>query len=185
MTRHEIRDEYFYWMVDLVGGRQESDRTSFERLLAHLHNIEFRYLIPKDRNRAEDGKDLRRNFALSNGYERTVGSVVDDLDGPCSVLEMLMALAIRCENSIMDDATRGDRTAQWFWGMIVNLGIGDMTNVHFDSNIVDDAIEQFLDREYEPDGRGGLFRIRDCDYDLRKIEIWTQLCWYLDSIADI
>lgn len=183
MTRHEVRNEYFYWMVDLVCGRQESNYTSFLKLLEHLHTIEYRYLIPKDRNRAEDGKDLRRHFALSNGYERTIDSVIDALDGPCSVLEMLMALAIRCEETIMDDATRGDRTGQWFWGMIVNLGIGDMTDIRFDPDIVDEAIGRFLNHEYAPDGEGGLFRIRGCRYDLRKIEIWIQLCWYLDSIT--
>ena len=33
----------------------------------------------------------------------------------CSVLEMMIALAIRCEEHIMDDPDVGNRTGQWFW----------------------------------------------------------------------
>jgi hypothetical protein len=105
------------------------------------------------------------------------------LDGPCSVLEMMIALAIRCEETIMDDPDIGDRTRQWFWGMIINLGLGGMTDANFDPDFVDDSVLRFLNRDYEPDGRGGLFTIRNCHRDLRDVEIWYQLCWYLDSIT--
>ena len=67
--------------------------------------------------------------------------------------------------------------------MIRNLGLGSMTDVNFDDDYVKDRIEIFLYREYEPDGKGGLFTIKNCDIDLRTVEIWTQLCWYIDSIA--
>lgn len=43
---------------------------------------------------------------------------------PCSVLEMIIALAIRLEEHIMDDPDIGNRTGQWFWDMIVSLGLG-------------------------------------------------------------
>ena len=51
------------------------------------------------------------------------------------------------------------------------------------NELVEDVIERFLDREYGPDGKGGLFTVRHCEYDLRDVEIWYQLCWYLDSIT--
>ena len=47
----------------------------------------------------------------------------------------------------------------------------------------DDVIKRFLDRDYEPNGKGGLFTIKNCRQDLRKVEIWYQLCWYLDSFT--
>ena len=83
----------------------------------------------------------------------------------------------------MDDTRYGDRTTQWFWNMIVNLGLGGMVDALVDIEEVDKIIERFLNREYEPNGRGGLFTIDNCEEDLREVEIWYQLCWYLDSIV--
>ena len=108
--------------------------------------------------------------------------ILDALDGPCTMLEMMVALAIKCEE-IMDDASIGDRTGQWFWGMIHSLGLSSMSDRVFDRDYVDDVIARFLDRDYEPDGRGGLFTVRHCSHDLRTVEIWYQLSWYLDSIT--
>jgi hypothetical protein len=108
--------------------------------------------------------------------------VLDELEGPCSVLEMMVAIAIYCEEHVMDDPDYGDRTGQWFWGMISNLGLGAMHDENFDRRDVENKITRFLDRQYDPDGKGGLFRIRNCEHDLRKVEIFYQLCWYLNSI---
>ena len=109
--------------------------------------------------------------------------IIDALEKPCSVLEMMVALSLRCEEEIMDDPNIGDRTRQWFWGMVVSLGLGAMHDDRFDKKYVDETIERFLKRKYEYDGRGGLFTIKDSNRDLREVEIWYQLCWYLDSIA--
>lgn len=183
MTRTQIKHEYFEWLYANVCNNQYSKRLSYRKLLVHLHNTEFIYSLPMDANRAEDGMDLRYRFALQTyGYDNKVDYILQLLHGPCSVLEMMLALAIRCEESIMDDPTVGDRTGQWFWGMVTNLGLGTMSDDRFDTIRVRDALDVFLNREYEPDGKGGLFTIRRCDRDLRTVEIWHQLCWYLDSI---
>lgn len=84
----------------------------------------------------------------------------------------------------MDDPGIGDRTGQWFWGMITNLGLGGLNDDRYDPDYVDDVLDRFLDRDYDPDGRGGLFTIRHCDADLRDVQIWTQMLWYLDTIVD-
>ena len=55
-----------------------------------------------------------------------------------------------------------------------------MTDERFDRVYAEDVIDDFLDRDYAPNGKGGLFTIKHCDYDLREVEIWTQMCWYLD-----
>jgi hypothetical protein len=138
-----------------------------------------------DENRALDGIELRYRFAHYKGIDfyPTIKDVESYLDGPCSVLEMMVALAMRCEDTIMDDAKVGDRTKQWFWGMITSLGLGGMRDDLFDKRYVTDILERFLNREYEPNGKGGLFYIRSCDKDLRDVEIWHQLLWYLNSIT--
>lgn len=174
MTRNEIKEYYFDWLCELVCGSRHSKSVSFSRLLARLHDTEFTYLIPRDQNRAENGIALRWRFYCDTGYN--IRS-----DDPCSVLEMMVALASECEET-MDDPNIGDRTGQWFWGMVTNLGLGSMANYNFDDIYVDAVIQRFLNREYEPNGKGGLFTVRNCDRDLRTVEIWTQLCWYLGTI---
>ena len=144
-----------------------------------LHEVPFRYSIAKDGGRADDGIDLRYRFATT--YKK-VENAERYINEPCSIFEMILALAIRCEETIMDDPRYGDRTGQWFWGMITNLGLGSMTDDIFDSEYVDNVIETFLDRKYESDGAGGLFTVRNCDCDLRTVEIWYQLCYFLDTI---
>lgn len=179
MIHNVIENEYFDWLYAKACGNRYSEQVSYKKLLMYLNGKTFRYRILKDRNRAEDGIFLRQRFAYDCD---TIEDADLYLTDPCSVLEMMLALAIRCEETIMDDFERGDRTTQWFWGMVTNLGLGSMTDDQFDKKLVDDIIERFLDRDYSPDGKGGLFHIRNCDADLRDVEIWTQLLWYLDSI---
>lgn len=178
MLKDNIRNEYFEWMYKLVCEDRFSNDISYKKLLATLHNTEFTYTIPMDENRASDGIDLRRRFILASSYNEQLTKC---LEGPCSVLEMMVGLTVRCEETIMDNPKFGNRTGQWFWGMVNNLGIGAMIDSKFDKDFVDGAIKRFLDREYEPNGKGGLFTIRNCDCDLRDVEIWYQLTWYLDS----
>lgn len=177
MTQEWLRKKYFDWLYDLVCGRRYSRDVSYRKLLTQMHNIEFIVVHPRDSDRAEYGIDLRRRFSLIHNIN------VSEMDEPCSVLEMILALAIHCEESIMDDTEIGDRTGQWFWEMIVNLGLGSMMDSRYDEEYVSEVIYKFLYREYSPDGKGGLFTIKDCDWDLRSVPIWHQLCWYLDSIT--
>lgn len=176
---NDLREEYFEWLCDTVCGKRYSRNVSYMKLLTYLHSKEFVYFVRNDDNRAKDGINLRWRYSWTTGVN------YDDVErcvtGPCSVLEMMVALAISCEG-LMDDPQIGDRTGQWFWGMIVNLGLGSMTDERFDIEYVDYVTERFLNREYEPDGKGGLFTVKDSGYDLRKVEIWYQLCWYIDSI---
>ena len=177
--RRRINDEYFEWLFNLICGKRFSKNISYRKPLTYLHSIEFTYSIPNDANRVEDGVDLRYRYTLEHNSREDIRY----LDGPCSVLEMMVALAIRCEESIMDDPDIGDRTGQWFWSMINSLGLSHMRDECFNRDAAGDIIERFLNREYEPNGRGGLFTIRRCPVDLREVEIWYQLCWYLDSIV--
>lgn len=179
MLNNDIYEQYFNWLCDIVN----VSTVSYDKLLRLLHRTKFRWINIRDKNRAEDGTDLRFRFRKSiDGLSRNEVLNWHDKE-PCSVLEMMIALAIRAEEQIMDDPQVGNRTTQWFWGMISSLGLTGMSDNMFDLIEVKDIIERFLNREYSPDGKGGLFTIRDCEYDLRDVEIWTQLCWYLDRFV--
>lgn len=183
MTKNELNDQYFRWMCQLVCSDKKRRRTSHQQLLSRLHQAEFSYTIGMDGNRAADGTDLRYRFGDEHGYDmRLIASYLDNR--VCSILEMLVALSIRCEEHIMDNPDIGNRTGEWFWGMIECLGLYNMSDSYYDEEIIDDILYRFINREYERDGTGGLFSVRNSPYDFRLAEIWYQMCWYLDAILD-
>ena len=182
MTRDELNNEYFDWMYGLVNGdRYPSGRCSYRLLFMELHRLTFNYTFEMDANRASDGADLRYRFGSQNSYAKDDIKLYLDYR-PCSVLEMMVALAIRCEEHIMDDPEIGNRTYQWFWNMVVNLGLGSMTDTEFNRKTVDDAIFAFMDHDYAPDGTGGLFKTSRANVDMRKLDIWYQMNNYLNDI---
>lgn len=177
MTQDEINNMYFEWMYYLVC---EEDM-SYRKLFYLLHDIDFTYTIDMDGNRFDDGVDLRYRFGAETGCdEREIARYLDIR--PCSVLEMLIALSIRLEEHIMADPDVGNRTGKWFWAMMSNLKLDKMDDSMFERNRVKKVIQKFLDRDYARDGAGGLFRIKNCKYDLRDVEIWYQANWYLNGV---
>ena len=181
MTRHdELNEKYFEWMYQLVYDSRYSKKTSYNKLLRYLNNVPFNYIIEMDGNRAADGIDLRYRFGYNCGCNNAIIATYLD-DRPCSVLEMMIALSVRCEEHIMEDSDIGDRTGQWFWNMIVSLGLGYMSDARFDRKYADEIIDRFLNRRYKRDGEGGLFTVKNCKQDMRTIEIWYQMHLYLES----
>ena len=180
MASEGLADEYFEWMYDIVCDDEDSPRTTYRQLLRHLFNVEFTYILPMDKNRAGDGISLRYRFGRECRYSvDTIARYLDDVS--CSVLEMMVALPLRCEDNIMCSSSHGNRTGQWFWNMITNMKLCSMNDNRYDPEIVDDVLDIFLNREYSPDGEGSLFWVEDCPYDLREIEIWYQMNLYLNE----
>lgn len=183
MTKNELQTRYFDWVCQLVDNSQDHKNLPYRKLLTHLHNIDFYYILDMDGNRFEDGVNLRYRFGFENGYEGPI--IASYLDNkPCSVLEMMVALSIRCEEDIMGDPCYGNRLSRWFWGMVSNLDLMSMTDLYFDESYVNDVIERLLERKYKKNGDGGLFTINRHNCDMRTVEIWYQMCWYLDSIIN-
>ena len=181
MTKNEMKKRYFDWMCRLVCDDKRVKKLSYRKLLSYLNTIDFVYILPMDGNRAEDGVDLRYRFGYDRGIDHAViASYLDD-HGP-SVLEMMVALSVRCEESIMDNPEYGNRTSQWFWNMIDNLGLNHMTDNNLDEDYVDYRIDIFLNRKYDYNGSGGLFTVKEPYSDMRTVEIWYQMCWYLNEI---
>lgn len=177
----QLNDLYLDWICSLVYGNTKWDRESYNKLIRLLHDIPFEYSIPLDGNRVSDGLNLRYRFGYEEGYSDVlIASLLDNR--PCSVLEMLAALSLRCEEHIMDHP---DEDTNWFWEMISNLGLSFMTDLYFDEKAATYIINKFMRREHEKDGRGGLFYIPNYGKDLRNAEIWYQLNWYLEYINNL
>lgn len=176
----QMENEYFDWLYNLVC----DDRyTSYRKLLSYLHNRTFEYILVKDKNRFTDGMDFRYVFGAEYGY--TIAEINEHLNiGPCSILELMVSMAYIVEEQIMNDDEYGDRTGEWFWTMIVSLGLSGMEDDRFDRRKFDIIIHKFINRDYEYNGEGGLFTVKNPLYDMRKADIWCQFMWYLSENYD-
>ena len=78
-----------------------------------------------------------------------------------------------------------DGAKQWFWEMLNNLNLGLMTDDVYDEQYIDEVIFAFMNRQYQPDGVGNIFIVPYCEQDLRTVEIWYQMCWYLNTLLGL
>lgn len=183
MSGNRICDDYFEWLYNMVCS-DITDRSYYD-LFRYLNTVTFEPIVLMDTNRADDGLALRYN---KYGARKKLSNkeLMDAFQGkPCSMLEMMIALAQRCDETIMYDYELGDRTAVWFWKMIENLGLSGMYDPYFDALQAGHIMYIFMNRHYEKDGTGGLFKIHDDTKDMRYIEIWYQMHFYLDEILDL
>lgn len=169
-------EKYFWWMVSLVS----PGKFRHEKLFRALHGYNFTPILSLDSNRYEDGVNLRYQFGYQNDIPDS--KIAAELDQtPCSVLEMMVALAYRCEEHIMEDEDIGSRTSRWFWVMLGSMGLTDMDDDHYDKSRVDWVVRRFLARKYDRNGAGGLFTTKYSTVDMRTVEIWYQLAVYLQE----
>lgn len=155
--------EYFKWLVTLVRGN------SYTRLLYLLYQTEYIWYLVLDENRAKGGLTLRDRFAYQEGIN------LDDVrDGPCSVLEMLIVLAERM--SEQNDEEMGHN----FWILIRNLDIKESDD-EIDENRVKFLIRSWLSREYLPNGKGGLFKLKYYPGDVRNLDTYSQMNAWIEE----
>lgn len=177
-----LKQEYFAWLCDKVGIDSPPIEETYWILAKKLHDKQFYWTHPMDVNRARDGEYLRYEFLKDTGVD-TIDQPFES--GPCTVLEMLVALALKWESSYMRDIRFGDRTRNWFMEMMRNLGLAGYSDDQWSpeaSDDVDMAIQNLLDRAYNCDGTGGsLFPLLRPRRDSRTSEIWLQLSDYINE----
>ena len=174
---NEITNSYFNWLCYDIGATVHNLYNGHKRLLYFLFTKEFVWdqAFPLDGNRSKDGLSLRDRFDPN---------LFDILPVNATVLEVMVALAERCE-SIMADSRCGNQTPFWFWEMIGSMGLYFFNDNRYDEMEVNKCIERCLNREYDYDGNGGFFTIPGITSDMRDVDIWTQMCWYQRLFIDI
>lgn len=185
MTQEDILSDYFKWLTNIVYDDSYAMEASesYKSLLLHLFTYPFAYILPMDESREKDGLRLRSQY-LNERHVNANEFIAQTKYRPCSILEMMIALADKCETNIMADQDQGDRTSVWFWNMIISLGLNHMTDDKYDPDMVTDILDRFLSRTYAPNGEGGLFIIHNPSIDMRSTEIWYQMCYYLMEFSD-
>jgi hypothetical protein len=170
-----LDEAYFTWLYSQVGSvKLRNLSKSYWTLLRMLYEKEFTWderRMAKDGNRAEDGKDLRLQFMREKGMTVTDAAW---LHMPCSVLEMLVALAFKIAFQ------GGGEQDERFWEMIENLGLLECNDAYPPNpEIVDQILDKVIDRDYAPNGAGGLFPLPEPVKDQRGVELWYQANAYL------
>lgn len=180
MNNQNLSLEYLDWLKSFVL-QEEYFTKKYDSFFELLYDTDFTYCVPMDQNREEDGFDLRYRFINEHNYKQ---EHIEELERPCSVLEMMIALSIRMEENFgYDPYEYGDRTGQWFWKMVSNIGLtGHITDDDFDSAFIKRKISRCLERQYQSNGRGGFFIVPNIKEDLRDVDIWKQAVWYLDTV---
>lgn len=173
-----FRRAYFDYLTRFVipDDQNEPMKALKMDVLRRLHDIPFRYSIPLDANRVSDAINLRYRFGRELHIEQSI--IASEIDcREASVLEVLIALAIRIELDVMDNEYT-DYTPKWFWIMIDNMEL-------LDPDDFDEQVDVFLDRLYTKTGCGGPFRFnvdyisKHPDRDMRTSELWDQAMWYI------
>ena len=109
-------DEYFEWLFEIA----TNDKTRrYRELCEFLFSKDFYYTNEYDANRVGDGLNLRERFI--DEHHMSLMDMQALRDFKCSVLEMMIGLVLRCDETIMRDASHGDRTSLWFYKMICSL----------------------------------------------------------------
>lgn len=170
----ELWDDYLNYLI-WRGHLERMDL--YSRLFSELHNIEFRWIIDRDGNRAADGVELRDDYEIPDAY---CGIIDYFLDRSCSVLEMLIGLAIRVDNDIIGDPAE-EHPEKFFMEMIENLGLDRYTNLRFDDVAIHRRIDRWMERKFTSHGLGGLFPVYHDQRDQRDLEIWDQMNSYLNE----
>lgn len=169
-----LEEEYFIWLCAQVDA--DGPDKGYMNLMHELYEYEFSEktakLVGNDENRIEDGLYLRTKFLNEtemHGY----------LNGPCSVLEFLIALACR-----MEDVIGYEDAPYWFWVMMRNCGLNNFNDNHtikfkWPKNEVIFRVDNILNRKYDRYGFISLFPNPESSRDLRRTEIWYQMQTYL------
>lgn len=162
-----VDNAYYDWLLEQI--KYDPGDYCYDYLFELMMSVPFRWSVPNDDNRAADGIQLRYIFMEKEGWNTM------PLDGePCTVLEMLIALARRIENDIMWDG-EVNRTSRWFWEMIDNMGFSEVERRDYLR-----VINLFLDRKYQKNGLGMLFPCVIFDDHVKNdVQIWDQAQQYL------
>lgn len=179
ITPSRVTQDYFEWLCEKVSiGKHHG--MSYYILAKELNSTEFIPYFGNDDNRAMDGLRLREEYAFDEGLD-----ILPKEPDPCSVFEMIVAMAMRMDFIIGDntDYDHGKSTAGYFWELIGNLGLEGYDDESFlDMNDfwdVHHSLDIFIKREYMKNGKGGLFPILNKRVNQKKLEIWYQMQNYI------
>lgn len=178
-----VSNLYLNWLFNTVKDKEGWKLTTHKKLLCRLHRTPFLVQDPNDQPRENDGIDLRWRFAWECGHVGDELIYIDNFnDERCSILEMMVSLALRADENFYKTNNDETTVAFLFWNMIKNMGLLNETDNVYDDEMVVYKLDKFNNRMYDINGDGGLFMFpHNHTEDFRNVDIWTQLCWWVNE----
>ena len=160
---------YFASLAEMINGE------GYGMLLRELHRQHFYPTHRMDENRVQEVKETLRESIPSAPKTSYV-----------SIFEILVLMARKYEQFAMKFG-EPDRTATWFWCFIVNCGLNIYDDLYFkihkeeSLNKIHEWCSKFNNRTYGRDGTGSPFPLANPPCDMRKTELFYQLCYYYNE----
>ena len=171
----KLSQAYYEWLVyDIL-----NSRPNWFPILKVLHSRDYIPMLIMDDSRAKDGINLRDIYMsrVSGSYAVQQGCNPWG-DTPCSMLEMMIAFAMRIKEEFYSEYDQiTDMNTVIFSMFLSSMGIDTETITEDELNNI---IDIFICRQYDPSGKGSLFNLsgKTMDIDWRQPPIWNQmLAW--------
>lgn len=174
----ELWDDYLQYLLWACGLQKQ---TRYSELFMFLHNVEFTYLLRRDQNREEDGLYLREDFIPPEEYSENNLNMFGA--HWCSVLEVLIALALRVDREYIGDPSE-PHPERFLMEMLKNLGLTRFQDGRFVQSGAAKVLQRWMDRVFERDGRGSPFPVKHDPRDQRRLEISDQMISYINENYD-
>ena len=181
MNKTTMEQVYFDWLLQKIHDPEVFPLAIYSRLLHRLFELSFFWTYAMDVCRVDDAIDLRYRFGREEGYsQEIIAHYLDMRDA--SVLEVMVALALRMEEHILGDSIYGDRCAEWFWVMMESMHLHYYDDRHYSEEVVDSIVLAMLYHRYSRNGDGGLFSVAvDENTDMRNEDIWYQMMRWINQ----
>lgn len=189
MTKtNNLSELYLNWLLRLINADNYQGK-SYIKLCSLLNKIPFNPIMKLDINRNSDVQSLlRETYIQSQSDWYRLNEQFDEImelpTWPVSFLELIISLAMRIDLDFMREINGIDNTRIYFWVLVRNLGFLSFDDENWNEDAIISVVNRLnivQERKYDFNGNGGLFPLENAEMDQRNVQIWNQLCQFVNQ----
>lgn len=178
--------EYSKWLTKQIGDSTYKNK-SYSILFKILFNIYFTPILELDKNRTSDIVSLLREPYINTINRKqlfTDKDVNSFLSETPRFLELIISLGMRIDSDFLREINGVDNSRIYFWMILKNLELLQYDDDSFkEENVLKiiDILTKVNTRTYTFNGKGGLFPLEYTEIDQRNVQIWDQMCTFVNQ----
>ena len=183
---NNLSELYLVWLLNLINADNYKGK-SYIKLCSLLNKIPFKPVMKLDENRSSDVQSLLRETYIqsqSDWYRLNNDEIMELPAWPVSFLELIISLAMRIDLDFMREINGIDNTRIYFWVLVRNLGFLSFDDDNWNEDSIISVVNRLnivQERKYDFNGNGGLFPLENAEMDQRNVQIWNQLCQFVNQ----